>query len=210
MNGDSDLIRILRSHILEQQVRVLDDYLALPGGALTHDFKRLVAAEAVHAMMVSTNRFPLAERLARLGSEVVPEVRAEFRRQAGSSELRTLLAFILLSHGDREGVPALVAEIETRGEFRCLAATALTKAGILTHAPAMLDLLRSLPLGAKTDIPTPEQDETLTILRSVRALETELPEDLHARFSQGETPLAVREFVMTQFPSRKRGSGATS
>ena len=170
----NSLIENLDSQQIEQQIPAIEE---------TANIIETLAQKAVAALENSSNRFLVAERLNRFGSIVTPHLEQLLDR-AKNSEVKILAALVLLQQNSKVGISVLLSAIKSDREYAGLAAQHLATARIKDAIQPICDRLRNSNLK--------EIDLIVSLLDSLKKLDTELPQDLLKRFSADDTPWQIK------------------
>lgn len=170
----NSLIENLDSQQIEQQIPAIEE---------TAKIIETLAQKAVAALENSPNRFLVAERLNRFGSIITPHLE-QLLEKSKNSEVKILAALVLLQQNSKAGISVLLNAIESNREYAGLAAQHLATAGIKDAIESICDRLRNSNLK--------EIDLIVSLLDSLKKLDTGLPQDLLKRFSADDTPWQIK------------------
>lgn len=144
-------------------------------------------------------RYLVAERLAALGSAVLPAIHDLLNDRHTPDEVRTLAALVGFAVGDRElSLNVLLNEIASRGEFSPLAARRLAIARVSEAANLILKALRA------TD--SQEIDAIVSYLEALHDLGVPLTEDDRRTLLQGGAWQVETAIAQWHSPEHPNGS----
>ncbi len=170
----NSLIENLDSQQIEKQIPAIEE---------TAKIIETLAQKAVAALENSPNRFLVAERLNRFGSIITPHLE-QLLEKSKNSEVKILAALVLLQQNSKVGIPILLNAIGCDREYAGLSAQHLATAGIKDAIKPTCDRLRNSNLK--------EIDLIVSLLDSLKKLDTKLPQDLLKRFSADDTPWQIK------------------
>ncbi|MCL1465328.1 hypothetical protein [Argonema galeatum] len=145
-----------------------------------------LAVKTVDAFRRSPHRFPMAERLYRLGSVVVTPLE-NLLKESDNLETSILASVILLRFGSRAGVSCLLDAIAKDEEYLSLAASSLAAAGIKEASDPMINRLRSCDIN--------NIDLAIGLLNALEDLGSEIPSDLRDRLTGEDVPWQIRTYT---------------
>ncbi|MDY6802807.1 MAG: hypothetical protein SXA11_03240 [Cyanobacteriota bacterium] len=167
-------LEYLESEELETQV------IALEAAA---EIVNLFALKTVETFSKAAHKFPLAERLYRFGSIIVPHLEQLLDRTE-DSETKILAAVVLLRLGSSRGIDVLLNAISRDEQYPCLAASSLAAAGVKKAINPIGDRLRSATFE--------EIDLIVGLLTALEELNGEIPADIYRRFTVADAPWQIK------------------
>ncbi|XXT18148.1 hypothetical protein WME94_48755 [Sorangium sp. So ce429] len=177
MNHGTDLntplSKVVSEHI-DEQIDALDT-LAVGLG----DAGKLI----VEGFVRSSNRFLVAERLARFGHIVVGPLQ-EVVKSATCKEVRVLGSVVLLNMNIYSVVPYLLEVVRDDDEYMSLVSSNLAAAGVVQAGDLIVERLRTLTEARKYEV--------VGLLTALEKLGVSLPDDVRERFSAPDTPFEIR------------------
>ncbi|WP_437308360.1 hypothetical protein [Sorangium sp. So ce388] len=165
--------KVVSEHI-DEQINALDA-LAVGLG----DAGKLI----VEGFVRSSNRFLVAERLARFGHIVVGPLQ-EAVKSATCKEVRVLGSVVLLDLKLYSVVPYLLEVLRDDDEYLSLVASNLSVAGVVQAGDIIVERLRTLTDARKYEV--------VGLLTALEKLGVSLPDDVRERFSAPDTPFEIR------------------
>jgi len=144
------------------------------------------------------DRFIIWERLLRFGPFVIEPLKAVLS-YTNDPELPGLSAMVLLSLGDRTGIPILLEIISSSETLLCQAAACLVGAQVVEVGDRMIERLRSLDYTKKLDIAGIQ-----CLLISLKKLGRTFPPELIERFQRPDVPWEVSIYLKKLLEQQNR------
>lgn len=193
----------------KKTIRDIDDRLAtgrmeVQASALkdAKDLIDMVSKVAVAGFKHTDNPFIYSERLSALGPTIIPYLES-MHASCEKGEARTLLALVLLFHGNKSGLSDVLEVVRIEDKYQFCAAVGLANAGITDAVEPITNLLREYAFTQPLDhILGPKIGP---LINSLTKLGSEIPEDIRERLT---TP-GVSKFVSAYVP-KKAGSASLS
>lgn len=167
----------LESGELEKQVIAVDT---------AAEIVNLLALKTVETFGKAAHKFPLADRLYRFGSIMVPHLE-QLLNKTEDSETKILAAVVLLRLGSEVGIDVLLNAISRDEQYPCLAGSCLAAAGIKIAINYISDRLRNATFE--------ETDLIVGLLTALEELNGEIPADIYGRFTVADAPWQIK-FVL--------------
>lgn len=141
------------------------------------DILSVLAEQCVKALAVSDNPYLIAERLAYLGTRIVPPLEKFVGEGEGvENEKRVLGSIVLLRLGSKKGLNYVIEELKKSGKNQYLATRTLVQARVPEAAELIIERLRRFTLMELTD--NKESIFVSNLLSYLRELCVPLPVDL--------------------------------
>jgi hypothetical protein len=167
----------LESGELEKQVCALE-------GAV--EIVNLLAFKTVETFEKASHKFPIADRLYRFGSIMVPHLE-QLLEKTEDLETKILAAVVLLRLGSQVGVDVLLNAISRDKQYPCLAASCLAAAGIKIAINPISDRLRNASFE--------EIDLIVGLLTALEELNGEIPPDIYRLFTVADAPWQIKAII---------------
>ncbi len=177
------LLRDLSSENIETQLTTLEAGI---------DLMRQMAKTATGELGNKQSDYLVAERLHGFGSLVI-EPLEEFIAKSCNLDEKVLAAWVLLKVGSSAGLPHLLDAIENSHNYHCLAAEVLARARFTEAAGRIIARLRHADITDELQI--------ISLLSSLKKLNTDLPPDLESKFLAEDFNWMVRSTVQKEWPN---------